>query len=230
MSIRQARRKIDKVRASRDGHEFHEAWAARKALQLVMPIDGLVGIAVEGLAAADQAGASVETVEIADLVLYYGKRPTFDGARSVVIVQAKYSKGSQSVPYPASDAKKTIRKFAAAYRSHKRKHGATDVEKKLAFEVITNRPIYGEFASRGQFWDGVGPNAVNLRGISCLGRDPGESRGSEKTKKTGFRLPPERPQVFQITSRRLKLIALGRTQGRDCIQGETVLRQGNFRP
>ena len=97
MSIRATRRKIDNVRASRDGHEFHEAWAARKALQLVMPTDGLVGIAVEGLAPADQAGASAETVEIADLVLYYGKRPTFDGACSVVIVQVKYSKSSQSL-------------------------------------------------------------------------------------------------------------------------------------
>src|ERR1035437_1422182 len=107
-------RAVDKVRASRDGHEFHEAWAARKALQLVMPTDELVGIAVEGLAPADQGSASAETVEIADLVLYYGRRPTFDGAHSVVIVQVKYSKRSQSVPYRASDAKKTIRKFASA--------------------------------------------------------------------------------------------------------------------
>lgn len=28
--MRRTRRKIDKVRASRDGHEFHEAWTARK--------------------------------------------------------------------------------------------------------------------------------------------------------------------------------------------------------
>jgi hypothetical protein len=60
-------RRIDKVRASRDGHEFHEAWAARKALQLVVQLDGLVGIAVEGLAPLDQQGVSDETVEIADL-------------------------------------------------------------------------------------------------------------------------------------------------------------------
>lgn len=145
MAIRKNHRNIDKVRASRDGHEFHEAWAARKALQLVMPTDGLVGIAVEGLASADQAGHSAETVEIADLVLYYGQRPTFDGASSVVIIQVKYSKSSQSIPFRANDAKKTIRKFAAAFRSHKRKHGAKAVEKKLAFELITNRPIYCEF-------------------------------------------------------------------------------------
>ncbi|MBU4201455.1 MAG: NACHT domain-containing protein [Verrucomicrobia bacterium] len=140
-------RGIDKVRASRDGHEFHEAWAARKALQLVMPTDGLVGIAIEGLAPADQASASAETVEIADLVLYYGRRPTFDGAHSVVIVQVKYSKRSQSVPYRASDAKKTIRKFASAFRSHRKKHGAKNVAKKISFELITNRPISRGFAA-----------------------------------------------------------------------------------
>jgi len=140
-------RVIDKVRASRDGHEFHEAWAARKALQLVMPTDGLVGIAVEGLAPADQSSASAETVEIADLVLYYGRCPTFDGAHSVVIVQVKYSKRSQFVPYHASDAKKTIRKFASAFRSHRKKHGAINVAKKLSFELITNRPISRGFSA-----------------------------------------------------------------------------------
>jgi len=143
--MRKDRRKIDKVRASRDGHEFHEAWAARKALELVVPRGDLVGIAVEGLAPADQARASAETAEIADLVLYYGQHPTFDEARSVVIVQVKYSISLQRVPYRASDARKTIRKFAVAYKSHKRQHGAKDVEKKLAFELITNRPIADEF-------------------------------------------------------------------------------------
>src|SRR5436305_1841493 len=113
--MKKIRLKIDKVRASRDGHEFHEAWAARRALQLVMPSDGLVGIAVEGLAPADQPRASAETVEIADLVFYYGSLPTFEGARTVVVVQCKYSISSESVPFRASDAKKTIRKFAAAF-------------------------------------------------------------------------------------------------------------------
>ena len=110
-----------------------------------MSTDGLVGIAVEGLAPADQADAATETVEIADLVLYHGKGPTSHWARSVVIVQIKYSQSSQSVPYRASDAKKTIRKFAVAFKSHKRKHGAKEVETKLAFELVTNRPIYREF-------------------------------------------------------------------------------------
>jgi hypothetical protein len=144
--MKKMRLPIDKVRASRDGHEFHEAWAARKALQLVMPADELIGIAVEGLAPADQSSASAETVEIADLVFYYGKWPTFEDASSVIILQLKYSKSGENVPYRASDAKKTIRKFGAAFRDHERRHGAKDVDKKLTFELITNRPIANEFS------------------------------------------------------------------------------------
>lgn len=155
------RRKIDKTRASRDGHEFHEAWAARKALQLVMSTDDLVGIAVEGLASADQADVSAETVEIADLVLYYGKYPTFDESRSVVIVQMKYSISLQFVLYRASDAAKTIFKFAKAFNDHKKKHGAKDVEEKLFFELITNRPICCELL---EAIDGL------ASGVSLLGK------------------------------------------------------------
>lgn len=138
--------RIDKVRASRDGHEFHESWAARKALQLVMPSDDLVGIAVEGLASADQSSASAATVEIADLTLYHGSGPTFEDAHSVVIVQFKYSIGSKNIPFRASDARKTINKFAAAFTDHKRMYGAKDVNKKLSFELITNRPVAPEFS------------------------------------------------------------------------------------
>ena len=54
----------DKTRPSRDGHEFHEAWAARLSLRLVLQLDELVGIAMEGLSPADQSKASDETVEV----------------------------------------------------------------------------------------------------------------------------------------------------------------------
>lgn len=137
---------VDKVRASRDGHEFHEAWAARRALQLIMPKDGLVGIAVEGLHPGDQKGLSRETVDVADLVLYYGEHPNFAQANTVAVVQFKYSIGLEGTPFRASDAKKTVRKFALAFRSHKRKYGAKSVRKKIQFELITNRPILAEFA------------------------------------------------------------------------------------
>lgn len=57
---------VDTVRASRDGHEFHEAWVARKCLGLLLPGSELVGIAVEGFANEDQRGVSKEGNEIAD--------------------------------------------------------------------------------------------------------------------------------------------------------------------
>ncbi|MEJ1966768.1 MAG: NACHT domain-containing protein [Gammaproteobacteria bacterium] len=105
----------------------------------------MIGIAVEGPSPEDQKDAAAATVEIADLVLYYGKWATFSKARAVVIVQFKYSIGSKIEPFRASDARKTVRKFAAAFRSHKRKHGAKIVREKLQFELITNRPVFPAF-------------------------------------------------------------------------------------
>lgn len=141
---RKPRPKVDKVRASRDGHEFHVAWAARKALQLVGSADDLVGIAVEGLEPGDQLRASANTVEIADLALYYGKSAGFQSARSTIVVQLKYSVGSEAEPFRASDARKTIRKFAAAYRDYSKRYDNREVAQKLTFELVTNRPILPE--------------------------------------------------------------------------------------
>lgn len=137
---------MDKTRASRDGHEFHEAWAARKALQLVLPSDDLVGIAVEGLSPADQVNAVDEAVEIADLTFYFGPEPTFSEARSVVVVQLKYSKSAETVPFRVSNAKKTIEKFAASLTDFSRRFGAGPAAQKLTFELVTNRPVADDFA------------------------------------------------------------------------------------
>jgi hypothetical protein len=106
-----------------------------------MPKDELIAIAAEGLAPEDQKSATADTIEVADLVLYYGKHATFEKAKSVVIVQFKYSIGSKSKPFRATDAKKTLRKFASAFRTHRRKHGVKSVREKLHFELITNRPV-----------------------------------------------------------------------------------------
>jgi hypothetical protein len=136
---------IDKVRASRDGHEFHEAWTARKALQLLFPADNLIGIAVEGLHPNDQKNASAATIQIADTVLYYGKNPTFESAGTVSIVQFKYSLANNDAFFRCSDARKTIDKFASSYRDHNKKYGRNAVQKKLLFQLITNQPIYAPF-------------------------------------------------------------------------------------
>jgi hypothetical protein len=109
---------VDNVRASRDGHQFHEAWTARRALELLLPRDGLIGIAVEGLSPADQGRATKDAAEIADLSLYYGKGCRFEDCSRQEVLQFKYSIGRRDTPFVASDAKKTIKKFAETERDY----------------------------------------------------------------------------------------------------------------
>lgn len=132
---------IDAVRASRDGHEFHEAWVARKCLGLLLPGAELVGIAVEGFANEDQRGVSNEGNEIADAVLYFGGWANLQHAKRAVVVQVKYSKAAEHKPFRAVDAKKTIGKFARTYRACKKSLGTDKARAKLRFELVTNRPI-----------------------------------------------------------------------------------------
>ena len=111
------KKKVDKVRASRDGHEYHEIWVARKALELLNPNSNLDAIAIEGLSPVDQASAESDEVEIADVTLYYDDKE-FSRSSKVIIIQFKYSVACKNTPVKASDAKKTIQKFAEAYRNH----------------------------------------------------------------------------------------------------------------
>lgn len=136
------RARVDNVRASRDGHEYHEAWTARKALQLLWPDNNLVAIAVEGPSPSDQARASAQTIEIADITLYYGGRPTFEEASRTTIAQFKYSVADKDKDFRASHAKKTIQKFAQTYREYENQYGAGAVQNKLDFQLITNQSIY----------------------------------------------------------------------------------------
>ena len=132
----------DMVRTSREGHGFHDAWTARKAMQLLMPVDGLIGIAVEGLSEEDQSRASAGTVEIADLTVYYGMDANFRDADRVETLQFKYSPKRADQLFRCSDAKKTIEKFAESYRDYRENYGAAEVSEKLSFELITNRSIF----------------------------------------------------------------------------------------
>lgn len=141
--MKKTQKPIDKVRASRDGHEYHETWAARHAMRILLPNSNLVGIAIEGLEPGDQKTASEETIEIADLALYYGGRPSLENATTVCISQFKYSIRDKSNPFRAADANKTIEKFGKAFRSLRRLHGAQLVRNKVTFELHTNRQVYG---------------------------------------------------------------------------------------
>jgi len=127
---------IEKVRASRDGHTFHERWTARRALQLVFPQDNLHAIAIEGLSSRDPADPGKAAEEVADLVLYYGNGDTFDTCETLNTAQFKYKADGQAVT--SSYLKKTIQKFAETINGYEKDASSENVDKKLSFSFITN--------------------------------------------------------------------------------------------
>ena len=136
---------IDKVRASREGHHFHEAWAARRALELLAPKDNLVGIAVEGLSPVDQTSSDDATDEIADLVLYYGADTNFDDCDAQVILQLKYSIAKAGVSLVASDMTKTLKKFSLSEVELLKLRRGTGSMAKRYYRVVSNRPFGAHF-------------------------------------------------------------------------------------
>jgi hypothetical protein len=68
----QALDRVDKVRASREGHTFHDMSTARVALELLVPTTDLSAVAVEGFSTEEAPIASAAATEIADLTRYRG--------------------------------------------------------------------------------------------------------------------------------------------------------------
>ena len=163
---------IDKVRASKAGHAYHEAWAARLALELLMPSTDLLAITLEGFDAVDEAELGTGAVEIADLVRYFG-HTDLAKARLVEIVQFKYSIASATIPVRAADLVKTLNKFADADAQLRTRHGDDRVEQVVRYDFATNRSIHPEpprFHRRRFSWSQAAmlrPFAVSRKSLSA---------------------------------------------------------------
>lgn len=132
---------IDKVRASKAGHAFHEAWAARSALELLLPKTRLVSITLEGFDSIDEADLGTGAVEIADLVRYFDHSDVARASR-VEVVQFKYSIASAALPARAADLAPTLIKFALTDAELQERHGAEHIERVVRYDFATNRPIH----------------------------------------------------------------------------------------
>lgn len=137
---------IDKVLASKAGHAFHEAWAARSALELLIPSTKLVAITLEGFDIVDEGELDASAVEIADMVRYFGSSSVANASRTEV-VQFKYSIAKATTPARASDLAKTLKKFANADVQLRSTHGNAHVERVVYYEFATNRPIHPNLAT-----------------------------------------------------------------------------------
>lgn len=132
---------LDKVRASKAGHAYHEAWAARTALELLPPSTDLISITLEGFDEEDEQELGTGAVEIADLVRYHGGTDVAHSHR-VTVVQFKYSIASAEKAVRASDLASTLRKFAVSDAELRVAYGDRHVVEVVRYEFATNRPIH----------------------------------------------------------------------------------------
>ncbi len=131
------------ARASNAGDAFHELWALRAALQLLVPTTELKALTVEGIAAPEASGSRWDGV---DCGLFFGG-DTLSTARKVELVQLKYSTADPDKAWTvarltANSAKKgnnsVLRKLAETYASA-RQHILSNAA--LAVRFISNQPL-----------------------------------------------------------------------------------------
>lgn len=132
---------IDKTRASKSGHAFHEAWAARTALELLPPSTDLTSITLEGFDERDEQTLGTGAIEIADLVRYHGGTDVARAHR-VTVVQFKYSIASADAAVRAADLASTLTKFATTDTELRATHRDDHVLAVVRYEFATNRSIH----------------------------------------------------------------------------------------
>ena len=151
------------VGASLRGHAFHHAWAARSTLALLEPGSDLEQVVVENFSEEDAPGMSAKAVEVADLVRYFGGRCAAD-ARLVEVVQFKHSDAEANAAFRASDAAKTIGKFAVAFANFAAEVGPERRDEVVRFVLTTNRPIHPDLEAAVSAL--AAGNQASRRGVS----------------------------------------------------------------
>lgn len=137
------RRDVDKVRASRDGDQFHYVWAARRCLRLLSQGDGLCAIAIEG--PSPDEGATAPGEHLIDVAEYYGSQ-SLGKATRIRNLQLKHSTHRASQPWTPGELKPTIEGFAARYEAQV-SSARTDA---LSFEFVSNRTVSADLVAAVQ--------------------------------------------------------------------------------
>jgi hypothetical protein len=131
--------RVDLLRPSRDGDQFHYWWAARRCLALLQPDTDLVAIAIEGVPPAERQKVPVG-IDVIDVAEYHGTLDVRCAAR-VRYIQLKHSTRRRSLSWTASELAETLSGFGARYSKLVKAFGYGDIAKRFAFEFISNRPI-----------------------------------------------------------------------------------------
>ena len=138
--------KTNLVRASRDGDQFHYWWAARRCLLLISSTASLKAITIEGPSlsetdAEEQVTAGEELIDVGE---YYGSE-NLEEATLIRYIQVKHSTVRTDKAWTPSELEKTFRGFAERYKALQQHLRTVDLDSKLEFWFVSNRPISTEF-------------------------------------------------------------------------------------
>ncbi len=136
---------------SNAGDDFHVLWAARKALQLILPGTNLKAIGIEGPSPkeaieVDPKGGNLLSIDTAE---YYGSTQFLE-CDVVVFSQLKYSTRRSTETWTAArlcQGKKKgskgsiIERLADTLMAYLKKYEVDNVEKRLILKLISNRPV-----------------------------------------------------------------------------------------
>jgi hypothetical protein len=128
---------IEKVRASRAGHAYHEAWAAHTALELLPPSTNLAAITLEGFDKRDAELGNRRSRDCRSCPVprRQGRCPGL----IATVVQFEYSIASAEKAVRAADLASTLAKFAVTDAELPAKHGDDHVIAVVRYEFATNR-------------------------------------------------------------------------------------------
>lgn len=134
------------VGPSRAGDQFHYYWAARRCLLLLSPNASLKAITIEGpspfeMATADRITTGEELIDVGE---YYGSE-NLEHATQIRYIQLKHSTLRADEAWTPSGLEKTLTGFAARYKALQQSFRAEDLNDKLEFWFVSNRPVNVDF-------------------------------------------------------------------------------------
>ncbi|WP_375428502.1 hypothetical protein, partial [uncultured Sphingomonas sp.] len=171
-----ARSEYHGKRGANAGDDYHELWAVRRALELIVPGSDLIALTVEGVSPEDAVGVDDAQWDGVDVACYHG--PDTDTIEAVVLIQLKYSGSEPNKAWTvsrlayASNKGKTnalINRLAAAWKSAREKRPELDAADNISVKLASNQPVAQEVLDAMSAVPGD-PDLESLRAASGLGQ------------------------------------------------------------
>lgn len=137
------------ARASNTGDDFHEWWALRSALRLLLPHSELTAVSVEGVNLDKDIGEGISQWDAVDCGLYFGGT-TIEKSAEIIFEQLKYSSATPNKAWTVSELIRSksksknnsiIKGLADSFIAVKKLRPDLIKNNKLTISLVSNRPI-----------------------------------------------------------------------------------------